>query len=139
MNIADRPRLYGEVRRVLKLRGWFVAYDLIAKKSGPVHFPVPWSRTARDQLPRGVRLHEERARADWVQVLPQKTAPRWPSAGSSSQQKARAAAQAGAPACPPPLGLHVAMGSELIALSAKRDRNLREGRVAILQAVLDRP
>jgi hypothetical protein len=42
-------------------------------------------------------------------------------------------------ASPPSLGLHVAMGTELPALSAKLDRNLRERRVAILQAVLDRP
>ena len=31
------------------------------------------------------------------------------------------------------------MGTELPALSAKLDRNLRERRLAILQAVLDRP
>jgi hypothetical protein len=31
------------------------------------------------------------------------------------------------------------MGTDFPALSAKLDRNLREGRVAILQAVLDRP
>jgi len=36
-------------------------------------------------------------------------------------------------------GLHVAIGTDFPALSASLDRNLREGRVAILQAVLDRP
>jgi hypothetical protein len=38
----------------------------------------------------------------------------------------------------PRLGRHIAMGTEF-PLSAKLDRNLRERRVAILQAVLDRP
>jgi hypothetical protein len=55
----------------------------------------------------------------------------------AEQQKARAAAQAaGQAAAPPPLGLHVAMGPDFPALAANLGRNLREGRVGIVQAVL---
>jgi len=44
MNIADRPRLYGEIRRVLKPGGRLALHDIfIGPKPGPLHLPVPWA------------------------------------------------------------------------------------------------
>ena len=139
MNIADRPRLYSEVYRVLKPGGQFAAYDVVAGAGGEPHFPVPWSRTpetsflvtsgamraALEQAGFGVVTWEDRTQAgvDWF----------------AEQQEARAAAQAtGRGANVPPLGLHVVMGQDFSALSANLGRNLREGRVGIVQAVLQR-
>src|SRR5262249_17324914 len=45
MNIHDRSRLYGEIRRVLKPGGRFATLDIVAQKGEP-HFPLPWARTA---------------------------------------------------------------------------------------------
>src|SRR5215468_8828049 len=45
MNIADRARLYREIRRVLKEGGRFATYDVVLK-SGEPHYPVPWARTS---------------------------------------------------------------------------------------------
>ena len=44
MNIADRPRLYAEIRRVLKPRGKFATYDVVRAGGGPI-YPVPWAMT----------------------------------------------------------------------------------------------
>src|ERR1700761_8235532 len=44
MNIADRTRLYREIRRVLKKGGRFATYDVVLKAGEP-HYPVPWART----------------------------------------------------------------------------------------------
>lgn len=41
-NIADRGRLYAEMRRVLKPGGCIAMFDIVAGPGGPVHFPVPW-------------------------------------------------------------------------------------------------
>lgn len=41
-NIAERSRLYAEMRRVLKLGGRVAMFDIVAGPGGPVHFPVPW-------------------------------------------------------------------------------------------------
>ena len=43
-----------------------------------------------------------------------------------------------ATASPPSLGLHVAMGPDFATLGANLGRNLRERRVGIVQAVLQR-
>jgi SAM-dependent methyltransferase len=44
MNIADRPRLYGEIRRVLKPGGRLALHDIfIGPEPGPLHLPVPWA------------------------------------------------------------------------------------------------
>ncbi|HKF62509.1 MAG TPA: class I SAM-dependent methyltransferase, partial [Dongiaceae bacterium] len=44
MNIADRPLLYREIRRVLKAGGRFATYDVVLNGAEP-HYPVPWART----------------------------------------------------------------------------------------------
>jgi ubiquinone/menaquinone biosynthesis C-methylase UbiE len=46
MNIADRPRLYGEIKRVLKPGGRLALHDILAgPEAQPLHLPVPWADT----------------------------------------------------------------------------------------------
>lgn len=43
MNIADKPRLYAEIHRVLRPGGRFALFDVLAGPNQPLHFPVPWA------------------------------------------------------------------------------------------------
>lgn len=43
MNIADKPRLYTEVHRVLRPGGRFALFDVLAGPNAPMIFPVPWA------------------------------------------------------------------------------------------------
>ena len=57
MNIADRARLYAEMRRVCAPGGRFALYDVLAGPEGPPTYPLPWAddpaisslRTAAEQ------------------------------------------------------------------------------------------
>jgi ubiquinone/menaquinone biosynthesis C-methylase UbiE len=46
MNIADRPRLYSEIARVIRPGGIFAIYDVMKGPKEGMLFPVPWSETA---------------------------------------------------------------------------------------------
>jgi len=43
MNIADKPRLYGEARRVLRPGGRLALWDATAGSRQPLIFPLPWA------------------------------------------------------------------------------------------------
>ncbi|HXP96874.1 MAG TPA: class I SAM-dependent methyltransferase [Telmatospirillum sp.] len=136
MNIADRAGLYAEVYRVLRSGGRFAIYDVVAGDGGPLHFPVPWSRAAETSFlmtPSAMRAALEQqgfrvvAWSDGTE------------AGLSWIEKQKATAPASATASPSRLGLHIVMGPEFPAMTANFSRNLREGRVGLIQAVLERP
>lgn len=43
MNVADKPALYREARRVLVDRGVLAVWDIAAGDSGPPDYPMPWA------------------------------------------------------------------------------------------------
>lgn len=43
MNIADRDRLYAEIRRVLRPQGRFAVFDVVDGGGGELLLPVPWA------------------------------------------------------------------------------------------------
>ena len=43
MNVADKGRLYGEARRVLRSRGRLAIWDVTAGAPGELDFPLPWA------------------------------------------------------------------------------------------------
>ncbi|CDX39830.1 Methyltransferase type 11 [Mesorhizobium plurifarium] len=47
MNIADRPRLYAEVARVLRPEGTFAIYDVLKGPHDGLLFPLPWAETEK--------------------------------------------------------------------------------------------
>ncbi|HET6874422.1 MAG TPA: methyltransferase domain-containing protein [Acidimicrobiales bacterium] len=46
MNIADKSRFYAEAHRVLDTGGRFAFFDVVAGENSPIHFPVPWADDA---------------------------------------------------------------------------------------------
>ena len=135
MNITDRAGLYGEVHRVLKPGGRFALYDVVQGSGGPIHFPVPWSRTPDTSFlvtPDAMRAVLE---TTGFKVTLWNDNTQVAVAWFAEQQKARASAPAGPP---PALGLHVAMGADFPTFGANLGRNLKEGRAGIIQAIVER-
>jgi len=127
MNIADRARLYREIRRVLKPGGRFLTYDVVLKDDEPL-YPVPWARTpATSFLLTAAATREAIEPAGFRTLI-------W-------QDDAEAArtwfAQLQASGPPPAPNLGVVMGPDFAALTANLARNLMQGRLGILTAVFE--
>lgn len=50
MNIADKPRLYAEICRVLKPEGRFVFQEMAAGDAASRYFPLPWATDPADSF-----------------------------------------------------------------------------------------
>ncbi len=127
MNIADRTRLYREIRRVLKRGGRFATFDVVARNGEP-HYPVPWART-----PAGSFLLTEAETRTAIEPAGFRTL-----AWQDDTPPAKAwFAQLRASGPPPSPNLGTVMGPDMARLAANLGRNLMEGRVGVLTAVFE--
>lgn len=132
MNIADKAKLYDEMRRVLKVGGRLAFYDFVAGPGGEPYFPVPWSRSARTNHlvpPDTLRgLLEERA----FRVV------EWRDVSAAALTRYRRTAGREPAETRPPIGLHLLLGPDQPAMVRNLVRNLAEHRISLLLAVLSR-
>lgn len=127
MNIADRPGLYGEIRRVLKPGGRFAIFDVVSN-GGELHYPVPWARTPATSFLLTAAATREAIEPTGFRTL----------AWQDDTETAKAwITQLRASGPPPPPNLGVVMGRDFAQLSTNLGRNLLEGRLGILTAVFE--
>jgi SAM-dependent methyltransferase len=127
MNVADRARLYREIRRVLDVGGRFATFDVVSNGSEP-HYPAPWARTPATSFLLSAAATREAIEPAGFRTL----------AWQDDTEVAKAwIAQLRASGPPPSPNLGVVMGPDFGELSANLGRNLMEGRLGILTAVFE--
>jgi sarcosine/dimethylglycine N-methyltransferase len=127
MNIADRTRLYREIRRVLKSGGMFAIFDVVLNDGEP-HYPVPWARTPATSFLLTAAATRTAIESAGFRTL----------AWQDDTEVAKAwIAQLRASGPPPSPNLGVVMGPDFAQLLANLGRNLMEGRLGILTAVFE--
>ncbi|RRH97389.1 SAM-dependent methyltransferase [Mesorhizobium tamadayense] len=127
MNIADRPQLYREIRRMLKPGGKFATFDVVLNGGDP-HYPVPWAKTSAESFLLSAAATCEAVEAAGFRTLAQQD----DTAGAKTWF---AALRASGP--PPSLNLGVVMGPGFADFAANLGRNLMEGRLGVLSAVFE--
>ena len=130
MNIADRDRLYREMRRVLKPGGKLALQEVAAGLGGEPHYPVPWAREPSISFLFTPQATREKLEQAGFRVLV------WQDTTEPSLEAARRRAQAAE--APTPLGTHVILGADWQAMAKNSLRNLEERRTELFNAVLER-
>ena len=132
MNIADRDRLYGEMRRVLKPSGRLAIQDVAAGPGGEPYYPTPWAKDKSISFLFAPQTTRATLEAVGFRVIA------WHDTTEEALEQYIARTKAAASATPPPLGLHIMIGPDFPTVSKNMLRNLEEHRIRLINAVLER-
>ncbi len=129
MNIADKPRFYSEIVRVLKPGGRFVFHDVFRGSGESPHYPVPWAEDASMSVlarESAIRTILENMGLDIQQ---------WCEKNPESLQFFTTVADKMASSDLPPIGIHLLMGDTATVKLQNNIRNLTQNRIVIVMGL----
>jgi ubiquinone/menaquinone biosynthesis C-methylase UbiE len=130
MNIADKARLFAEIRRVLRPGGVFALEAVLAGPGGPIHVPTFWASSPDMSflVPDG-EARALLAAAGFREMV-------WEDVTASALDRARARGAPGAEPAAAALGRDVIVADRVAEKIANAVRNNEEGRTRSIRAVL---
>ncbi len=129
MNIADKPRLYREVRRVLTPGGALALYDVLAGPGGPAILPAPWARSEETSFLVAPQEQRRVVEAAGFAIT------EWHDDTEAVRAWFAARAARSGPAEPQALGVQLLLGPEFAVMARNQLRNLEERRIAVVRIV----
>lgn len=129
MNVADKPRMYSEMRRIVPTGGRLAFFDILAGPTQPIHFPVPWAPDEKVSfLASALETQAMVAAAGFRTQL-------WEDTTAEALEFYTVMGKV-TPATPPPLGPHL-MIPNLAEKGANLRRNVEEGRIIVVRCVAE--
>ncbi|NNE67440.1 MAG: class I SAM-dependent methyltransferase [Pyrinomonadaceae bacterium] len=130
MNIADKRRVFEEAYRVIKPRGVLGIYDVTKYGAGEIMYPLPWAASAETSHLSSAGQYVKDLESAGFQV--ETVTDRHAFAVEFFEAVKAKMASAGGP---PPLGIHVLMGSDAKTKVTNLTSNLINGLVAPFEFV----
>jgi ubiquinone/menaquinone biosynthesis C-methylase UbiE len=125
MNIAEKDRLFGEVRRVLKPGGVFGIYDQMREADGDLSFPVPWATVPQSSFVETATTYKRLLTEAGFEIIWERSK-RDDALASFNQQTSTQPVSGALPA----LGVHVTMGAGASEKVANHRSNTERGLLA---------
>lgn len=132
MNIRDKTAFYTEIARVLRPGGRLVFHDIFQGGGGELLYPVPWAEESSISF----LVTPEVLRQILAQVGLRELV--WEDKTAISLDWFRRTVERMQTTTPSPLGVHLLTGENSRTKFGNIIRNLEEGRIVVLQAVLER-
>lgn len=124
MNIQDKAQLFSEIARVLKPRGTCAVYDVMRTGDQPLDYPVPWAQDETTSFVAAVATYRQALESAGLTVAEESRKKEF-ALEFFAKMKARMAESG-----PPPLGLHIVMGSDAGAKMANLSGNIAKDAIA---------
>jgi ubiquinone/menaquinone biosynthesis C-methylase UbiE len=127
MNIAEKQSLANELYRVIRSGGRLGIYDVMRVGDGELTFPVPWASEPRGSSVDPIEIYKSALKAAGFNILAERNRRDF-ALEFFAQLKSKAASADG----PPPLGLHLLMGSTAAAKIGNMIENILRQCLAFL-------
>ncbi len=130
MNIADKPKLYSEIARVLRPDGLFAMYDVLEGPVNPIYYPVPWARDSSISSMVTPEQLRELLEGASLQILSWRDTSEigrtWFKDIAAKIQHLNGS---------PPLGFHILLGPDFRQMAQNQVRNLNENRIVLIECI----
>ena len=134
MNIADKQSLAKELYRVTRAGGRLGIYDVMRVGDGELTFPVPWASEPQGSTVDPIATYKSALKTAGFNILTERNRGDF-ALEFFAQLKSNAASADG----PPPLGLHILMGTNATEKIANMIENISRNVVAPVEIIAEKP